>query len=98
MKREVRDFREAAPRPVKRIPLEIKNPRLRLALVILALAVAAGAFWYAFRQLVTVEPGWTLLEADGAVGLNVSADFRLQVELGAGSETPLAERKRLTTV
>ena len=98
MKREARDFRETAPKPVKRIPLEIKNPRLRLLLVILALAVAAGAFWYAFRQLVTVEPGWTLLEADGAVGLNVSADFRLQLELGAGSETPLAERKRLTTV
>ena len=98
MKREARDFRETAPKPVKRIPLEIRKPRLRLLLAILALAVAAGAFWYAFRQLVTVEPGWTLLEADGAVGLNVSADFRLQAELGTGNETPLAERKRLTTV
>ena len=98
MKREARDFRETAPKPVKRIPLDIKNPRLRLFLVIMALAVAAGAFFLAFRQLVSVEPGWTLLEADGAVGLNVSADFRLQIELGAGSETPLAERKRLTTV
>ena len=98
MKREARDFRETAPKPVRRIPLDIKNPRLRLFLVIMALAVAAGAFFLAFRQLVSVEPGWTVLEADGAVGLNVSADFRLQIELGAGSETPLAERKRLTTV
>lgn len=98
MKREARDFRETAPKPVKRIPLDIKNPRLRLFLVIIALAIAAGAFFIAFRNLVSVEPGWTYLEADGAVGLNVSADFRLQVELGAGNETPLAERKRLTTV
>ncbi len=98
MKREARDFRETAPKPVRRISLDIKNPRLRLFLVIMALAVAAGAFFLAFRQLVSVEPGWTVLEADGAVGLNVSADFRLQIELGAGSETPLAERKRLTTV
>jgi len=98
MKREARDFRETAPRPVRRIPLDIKNPRLRLFLVIMALAIAAGAFFIAFRNLVSVEPGWTILEADGAVGLNVSADFRLQVELGAGNETPLAERKRLTTV
>ena len=98
MKREARDFRETAPKPVKRIPLDIKNPRLRLFLVIMALAIAAGAFFIAFRNLVSVEPGWTYLEADGAVGLNVSADFRLQVELGAGNETPLTERKRLTTV
>ena len=98
MKREARDFRETAPKPVKRIPLDIKNPRLRLFLVIMALAIAAGAFFIAFRQLASVEPGWTYLEADGSAGLNVSADFRLQVELGAGSETPLTERKRLTTV
>ena len=98
MKREARDFRETAPKPVKRIHLEIKNSRLRLLLFIAALAVAAGAFFFAFRQLTSVEPGWTFLEADGAVGLNVSSDFRLQVELGAGSETPLAERKRLTTL
>lgn len=98
MKREARDFRETAPKPVKRIPLDIKNPRLRLFLVIMALAIAAGAFFLAFRQLTDVEPGWTLLEADGAVGLNVSADFQLQIELGAGSEAPLTERKRLTTV
>ena len=98
MKREARDFRETAPKPVKRIPVDIKNPRLRLFLVIMALAIAAGAFFIAFRNLVSVEPGWTYLEADGAVGLNVSAEFRLQVELGAGNETPLAERKWLTTV
>ncbi len=98
MKREARDFRETAPKPVKRIPLDIKNPRLRLFLVIMALAIAAGAFFLAFRQLVNVEPGWTMLEADGAAGINVSADFRLQIELGAGSEAPLTERKRLTTV
>ena len=98
MKREARDFRETAPRPVKRIPLDIKIPRLRLFLVIMALAVAAGAFFIAFRQLVAVEAGWTYLEADGSVGLNVSADFMVRVELGAGTETPLAERKRLTTV
>ena len=98
MKREARDFRETAPKPVKQIPVDIKNPRLRLFLVIMALAIAAGAFFLAFRQLYSVEAGWTYLEADGTVGLNVSADFMLRVELGAGSETPLAERKRLTTV
>lgn len=98
MKREARDFRETAPKPVRRIPVDIKNPRLRLFLVIMALAIAAGAFFIAFRQLYSVEAGWAYLEADGSVGLNVSADFRLQVELGAGSEAPLTERKRLTTV
>lgn len=99
MKREARDFRETAPKPVKRISTDhIKNPRLRLLLVILALAIAAGAFYYGFHQLFSVEPGWTQLEADGSAGLNVSSDFVVQVELGAGNETPLAERKMLTTV
>lgn len=98
MKREARDFRETAPRPVRRIPLEIKNPRLRLLLVIIALVIAAGAFFIAFRGLVEVEPGWTVLEADGAAGLNVSGEFSLQVELGAGGEAPLTERKWLTGI
>lgn len=98
MKREARDFRETAPKPVKRIPLDIKNHKLRLILIILALAIAAGAFYYGFHQLFSVESGWTMLEADGSSGLNVSADFQLQVELGAGAEAPLTERKRLTTV
>ena len=64
MKREARDFRETAPKPVRRIDLDIKNPRLRLFLVIMALAVAAGAFFFAFRQLFAVEAGWAYLEAD----------------------------------
>ena len=99
MKREARDFRETAPKPVKRISTDhIKNPRLRLTLVILALAIAAGAFYYSFRQLTNVEAGWAELEADGSNGLNVSGDFKLQVELGAGNEAPLVERKMLTTV
>ena len=85
MKREARDFRETAPKPVTRIPLDIKNPRLRLFLVIMALAVAAGAFFFAFRQLFAVEAGWAYLEADGSVGMNVSEDFLVQVELGAGN-------------
>ena len=98
MKREARDFRETAPKPVKRIPLEVRRPGLRLILIILALAVAAGAFYYAFGRLTRVEPGWTVLEADGAAGTSAAADFTLQVELGAGSEAPLTERKRLTGV
>ena len=98
MKREARDFRETAPKPVKRIPLDIKNPRLRLFLVIMALAVAAGAFFFAFRQLFAVEAGWAYLEADGSVGMNVSGDFLVQVELGAGNEAPLTERKKLAAV
>jgi hypothetical protein len=98
MKREARDFRETAPKPVKRIPLDIKNHKLRLILMILALAIAAGAFYYGFNQLFSVEAGWTTLEADSSSGLNVSGDFQLQVELGAGGEAPLTERKRLTTV
>ena len=98
MKREARDFRETAPKPVKRIPLEIKRPGLRLLLVITALAVAAGAFFFGIRGLVQVEPGWAVLEADGASGITAADDFTLRVELGAGTETPLAERKRLVTV
>ena len=66
MKREARDFRETAPKPVKQIPVDIKNPRLRLFLVIMALAIAAGAFFIAFRQLASVEPGWRLSWEPGA--------------------------------
>lgn len=98
MKREARDFRETAPKPVKRIALDDSKPRRRLLAIILALAVAAGAFFFAFRGLTNVEPGWATLEADGGVGMNVSGDFRLQAELGAGKETPAAERRKLTAV
>jgi hypothetical protein len=98
MKREARDFRETAPKPVERIPVEIKRPGLRLLLVIAALAIASGAFFYGFRGLTSVEAGWTPVEADGASGMTAADDFQLLAELGAGQESALTERRRLVSV
>ena len=98
MRREVREFRAKGPGPVKEIALNNKNPRLRLLLLITALVLAAGAFFFAFRKLFTVEAGWTELQVNGSSGITVAGDFMLQVELGADQDAPLTERKLLTEV
>lgn len=98
MRREVREFRAKGPGPVKEIVLNNKNPRLRLLLFITALVLAAGAFFFAFRNLFTVEAGWTELQVNGSSGITVAEDFMLQVELGADQDAPLTERKLLTEV
>ena len=74
---------------------ELSGPRLtrRLILFILALAVAVGAFTFGVRGLLSADPGWTVIEADGSVGLSCADDFILRVELGAGGHDPGADRR-----
>lgn len=96
MKREARDKREHMPRPVRRIPLEEKPSRRRVVGFAIAAAAACLALFFAIRALVRVDAGWTwvdLSNSDGPV-----CDVRLWADLGAGTDSPLTERRFLTDV
>ena len=94
MKREARDFRESMPRPVRRIPLEEGSFRRRAVGTALALLAAGLALFMGIRSLTRVDAGWAEIEADSADG--PTGEVRLWAELGAGSDSPLTERRFLT--
>ena len=96
MKREARDFRERMPRPVRRIPLEEGSLRRRIIGAGIALVVAGLALFIALRTMTRVDAGWAWIEPDSAEG--PTAEVRLWAELGAGEESPLTERKKLTAL
>ena len=96
MKREARDFREKMPRPVQRIPLAEGSLRRRGIGVALALLAAGLALFISLRTLTRVDEGWTQIEADTAKG--PAGEVAFWAELGAGTESPLTERRFLTGV
>ena len=81
MKREARDRREHMPPPVQRIELDQRFPRLRLCLVILALALLAGAILFVLHTQLSADAGWTEVEADGGQGLTCAGNFILTMNL-----------------
>lgn len=79
------------------IELTRKNLPLRIALLILALAIAIGAFWYGFSSLVDSPPGWNEIKcASGEV--NCSEEFILNYYLGDAGISASAENKKLSTL
>ena len=83
-----------------REPLSASLPDLRGAkltrrviLFLLALAVAVGAFAFGVRGLLSADPGWTVIEADGSGGLSCANEFVLRVDLGAGGRDPGGDRR-----
>ena len=96
MKREARDIRDRMPRPVRRIPLSEGGLRKRAAGVILALLAAGLALFFSLRELTRVDQGWTWIDAASKEG--PVSEVRLYADLGAGEESALTERKRLSAL
>jgi len=94
MKREARDFREGMPRPVQRIPLEENASRSRLIWTLIALTVAAGAFFFGFRGILNGEAGWTVIESEGIYGASMTLRYRL----GETKDSPSAEQKKVRQI
>ena len=80
---------------VDKVELNEKHTRLRLVLMITALAVAAGAFSYGIYSWLHVDSGWTVIES-GAAQLSCAQDFTLRYELGRRGRSAAAERRELT--
>ena len=97
MGRTARDKRDLPhPEPVERIELSEKHVGLRVAAVILFLALGLGTIAYALFSLLDSKTGWVTIEANnGSLG-DVCKEFVFQYRLGAADLSPTEEKKALT--
>lgn len=86
------------PKPVEKIELSDRKTKLRLAVVILLILVAVGAFVYGVMSLVGKESGWTTIEVSSSAELNCGNEFVFQYYLGAGGVSAAAENKQITSL
>lgn len=80
-----------------RIELTRKNLPLRIVLLVLALAIAVGAFIYGWNAMVSSNAGWTEIKVSTGE-LNCSGDFVLNYYLGSGELSATEENRQLVTL
>ena len=94
MGRYARDKSLQNPKPVERIELEEKNVGVRIAIVAVLILIAVISFGYGISQWLSVDSGWTVIEANSDAKMNVSNEFVLMYELGTREDmTIVAENK-----
>jgi hypothetical protein len=99
MGRYARDKSQQNPKPVERIELSEKNVGLRLAIVAILILVAVISFGYGISQFLSVNAGWTEIEADSAADTNISNEFVLMYELGSREDMSItAENKGIVAL
>lgn len=86
------------PKPVEKIQLSDQKTKLRLALVILLVLVAAGAFVYGVMSGLGKDSGWTTIEVNSSAGLNCGNEFVFQYYLGASGLSATAESKQISAL
>lgn len=97
MNRTVRDRNDRHPKPVKRIFLLEKYPKIRLAITILLIGIGVGAFGYALAEYLTEDDGWTTIEASLSEP-SCAEELIFQYQLGAGALSATAEKKAITAL
>lgn len=84
------------PKPVEKIELSEKNVGLRFTLLAVLIIVAVISFGYGINQLLSVETGWTEIEADSSAEANSSNEFVLLYNLGSRQDMSVtAENKAI---
>lgn len=97
MNRTIRDRNDRHPKPVKRILLLEKYPKIRLAITILLIGISISAFGYALTEYLTEDAGWTTIEASSSQP-SCAEELIFQYQLGAGELSPTAEKKAITAL
>ncbi len=90
-----REKRRREPKPVKNIELSEKNIKLRVILLIAAVALALLSFGYGISSCLSVDSGWAVMEYNGNE-LNCSSEFIFMYDLGKEELSPTAEYRKLT--
>lgn len=96
MKRTAADRTARQPKPVDRVEVKEGGTKKRVVLLIVAILVALGAFYYSVSTLTKVEGGWRVIEATSASEMNCAQNFVFRYYLGHGNMGAAAENKALT--
>ena len=87
MNRKARDNRDrytSLAKPVEKIELSEKHPKVRIFIVVLLAVVGAGFLSYAFVNFLNQDEGWSEIQASTSSELNCSEDFVFQYNLSDG--------------
>lgn len=96
MKRYATDRSKTGPKPVERVEVREGSVKKRVILLIVAVLVALGAFYYGISSLTRVAGGWRVIEATSASEMNCAQDFVFQYFLGGSGVNAAAENKALS--
>lgn len=87
MNRKARDNRDrytSLAKPVEKIELSEKHPKVKIFIVVLLAVVGAGFLSYAFVNFLNQDEGWSEIQASTSSELNCSEDFVFQYNLSDG--------------
>lgn len=94
MNREQRDNRNrVTPPPVERIELNVERPRLRIFLLVCALAVGLFFIGWGVYQLLHRDYGWTEISVNAGAGETDAWAFHLEYEVSGSAEAKLLEKE-----
>jgi len=85
-------------KPVIKAELSDKNVRVRIAVVILLIALAGGAFAYALNSYFSKETGWVAIKTAASAERNCSNEFVFLYCIGASGASARLEHKSLTSL
>ena len=88
MNRTARDNRDrytSLAKPVEKVELSEKHPKLKIFMVVLLAVVGAGFLSYAFVSFLNKDEGWSEIQASTSSELNCSEDFVFQYNLSDGT-------------
>ncbi|MBQ9148163.1 MAG: hypothetical protein IJX69_01215 [Oscillospiraceae bacterium] len=94
-----RDKEKNTPRakPVIKIELSEEHKTLRWIIVVLLLAIGVTAIGAGLFKLLSVEPGWKIIEVSSDT-INCSSDFALNYHLGTGELSATEEQRQIHKV
>lgn len=82
--RDNRDRYTSLAKPVEKIELSEKHPKVKIFIVVLLAVVGAGFLSYAFVNFLNQDEGWSEIQASTSSELNCSEDFVFQYNLSDG--------------
>jgi len=85
-------------KPVIKAELSEKNVRIRIAVVILFIVIAGGAFAYSLNSYFSKETGWVAINAEASSEQNCSNEFVFLYRIGSGGASARSEYKSLTSL
>ena len=84
-------------RPVQQIELQEKNPKKRIIIAVMLLAIGLGFIGYGVHAMLNEQGGWTQIQPTSPSAQSVESELVLLYDLGASGRSPNAEHKALAT-
>lgn len=96
MSRYARKKENPRVKPVERIEVSDKNRKLKLALIVVLLALGVTLIAVSVTQMLTTSPGWETIQVSGDLSESCAGDFVFLYLLGDGDQAANVEQRAVT--